>query len=101
MIAPNVPEGFNTTKIKGNTELQFLPGENVMILSDKKDLDSSDKLLYPQNAGSNPEASTASCHASDEAILHVDVQVWFFLGKSPQQSVRVLKPDVNTQEMIG
>ena len=30
-IATDVPDGFNTTKIKGNGELSFLPGENLVI----------------------------------------------------------------------
>jgi hypothetical protein len=35
MIAPDVLDGFNTTKIKGNSELQFFPGENLMIIKGK------------------------------------------------------------------
>ena len=54
MMAFDIPEGFNTTKTKGNTEINFLPGTNLKIIKGKK----AEDLLENKSPGSNPEAST-------------------------------------------
>lgn len=53
-IAFDVPTGYNTTQIKGNTEINFLPGTNLKIVKGKKE-DIADDNKSPS---SNPEAST-------------------------------------------
>jgi uncharacterized protein YqfB (UPF0267 family) len=53
-ITFDVPTGYNTTKIKGNSEINFLPGANLKIVRGKKD----DAVLENKSPSSNPEAST-------------------------------------------
>ena len=106
MMAFNMPEGYNTTKTKGNTDINFLPGTNLKIIKGKKPED----LLENKSPGSNPEASTgptlkltknhtlAKLEPSDEEIQNAkDVLVQPQMQLQPAEILP--NQDVAQQEM--
>ena len=52
-----MPGGYNTTKIQGNTELSFLPGENIVLVNNKANEDIEEEQQPNKiNLDSNAEA---------------------------------------------
>lgn len=51
-----MPTGYNTTQIKGNEEINFLPGTNLKIVKGNKE----DIPNENQSPSSNPEVSTGA-----------------------------------------